>query len=85
MTGQHKEMLEQVLQLFNIVPDYDLEVMRPGQTLISITTSILEGLSRILVNDKPDIMLVHGDTTTTLAATLAGYYHCAKVGHVEAY
>ncbi|HCR3322463.1 non-hydrolyzing UDP-N-acetylglucosamine 2-epimerase [Citrobacter freundii] len=84
VTGQHKEMLEQVLQLFNIVPDYDLEVMRPGQTLISITTSILEGLSRILVNDKPDIMLVHGDTTTTLAATLAGYYHQVKVGHVEA-
>lgn len=84
VTGQHKEMLDQVLQLFNIKPDYDLGIMRPGQTLISITTSILEGLNNILINDKPDIMLVHGDTTTTLAATLAGYYHQVKVGHVEA-
>ena len=84
VTGQHKEMLGQVLQLFNIVPDYDLGIMRPGQTLISITTSILDGLSNILVSDKPDVMLVHGDTTTTLAATLAGYYHQVKVGHVEA-
>ncbi|MCU6684206.1 UDP-N-acetylglucosamine 2-epimerase (non-hydrolyzing) [Leclercia sp. H6W5] len=84
VTGQHKEMLGQVLQLFNITPDYDLGIMKPGQTLISITTSILEGLNSVLLEEKPDIMLVHGDTTTTLAATLAGYYHQVKVGHVEA-
>lgn len=84
VTGQHKEMLDQVLELFNITPDYNLNIMRPGQTLISITTSILDGLNEILIKDKPDIMLVHGDTTTTMAATLAGYYHQVKVAHVEA-
>lgn len=84
VTGQHKEMLGQVLKLFDIKPDYDLGIMRPGQTLISITTSILEGLNTIISEVKPDVMLVHGDTTTTLAATLAGYYHQIKVGHVEA-
>lgn len=84
VTGQHREMLDQVLKLFSIVPDYDLNIMRPGQNLISITTSILTGVTSILKEYQPDLVLVHGDTTTTLATTLAAYYNQIKVGHVEA-
>ncbi|MBG0638687.1 UDP-N-acetylglucosamine 2-epimerase (non-hydrolyzing) [Enterobacter asburiae] len=84
VTGQHREMLDQVLKLFQIEPDYDLNVMKPGQTLVSLTSSILLKLNEIFATDKPDIILVHGDTTTTLAASLAAYYNQVKVGHVEA-
>lgn len=84
VTGQHREMLDQVLDLFQIEPDYDLNVMKPGQTLVSLTSMILVKLNEIFAKDKPDIILVHGDTTTTLAASLAAYYNQVKIGHVEA-
>ena len=84
VTGQHKEMLDQVMQVFDVKPDYNLRIMQPGQTLVSVATNILSRLSEVLIIEKPDIILVHGDTTTTLAATLAGYYHQIKVCHVEA-
>ncbi|MCS2161489.1 UDP-N-acetylglucosamine 2-epimerase (non-hydrolyzing) [Scandinavium sp. H11S7] len=84
VTAQHREMLDQVLQLFNIKPDYDLNIMKPGQDLTDITASILLGLRSVLQEFKPDYVLVHGDTATTLSATLASYYQQVKVGHVEA-
>lgn len=84
VTAQHREMLDQVLRLFDIVPHYDLNVMRPGQGLTEITATILTGLKPILEAFKPDLMLVHGDTTTTLAASLAAYYQQIPIGHVEA-
>lgn len=84
VTGQHKEMLEQVLKTFNVVPDYDLAIMKQNQTLFSITTSILEGIKNILEKEQPDIVLVHGDTSTTFATALAAFYLGIKVGHVEA-
>jgi UDP-N-acetylglucosamine 2-epimerase (non-hydrolysing) len=84
VTGQHREMLDQVLRLFNIRPDFDLDIMKRGQDLSEITTSILGGMRDVLADTKPDIMLVHGDTTTTLAATLAAFYQKVPVGHVEA-
>ena len=84
VTAQHRQMLDQVLDLFNITPDYDLNIMKPGQTLADVTTNILNGLSPILINDRPDIVLVHGDTATTFATSLAAYYQKIKVGHVEA-
>ena len=84
VSAQHREMLDQVLQLFDIRPDYDLNLMRPGQTLSDITSAVLSGLHPILEQEKPDLLLVHGDTTTTFAAALAAYYHQAPVGHVEA-
>ena len=84
VTAQHREMLDQVLQLFQIVPDYDLNLMKHGQTLTSITAGVLEGLETILQQEKPDLVLVHGDTTTTFAATLAAFYQQIPVGHVEA-
>ena len=84
ITGQHREMLDQVLNLFDISPDHDLNIMRPGQDLAHITQAVLIGLGEILDNIKPDRLLVHGDTTTTLAASLAAYYHRIPVGHVEA-
>lgn len=84
VTGQHREMLDQVLRLFSITPDYDLDIMRPGQGLTSITSLIMNGLNSIFEDYKPDYVLVHGDTTTTMAATLASYYNRIKVGHVEA-
>ena len=77
-------MLDQVLELFQIIPDYDLNIMKPGQTLADVTTNILNGLSPILINDRPDVVLVHGDTATTFATSLAAYYQKIKVGHVEA-
>lgn len=84
VTAQHREMLDQVLELFGIKPEFDLNIMKPGQTLTDITVSILSGLKPILENYKPDVVLVHGDTATTLAASLAAYYQQIKVGHVEA-
>lgn len=84
VTGQHREMLDQVLDLFALVPDYDLAVMRPGQDLTDVTAAILQGMRDILSEVKPDIVLVHGDTATTFAVTLAAYYQQIPVGHVEA-
>lgn len=84
VTGQHREMLDQVLDLFSIKPDFDLDVMAPGQDLFDITAKILLGLKDVFKTFNPDIVLVHGDTTTTLATTLASYYGGIKVGHVEA-
>ena len=84
VTAQHREMLDQVLDLFNICPDYDLNLMKPGQGLTEITASVLTGLKPVLEEFKPDLVLVHGDTTTTLSASLAAYYQQIPVGHVEA-
>ncbi|MDC3307425.1 UDP-N-acetylglucosamine 2-epimerase (non-hydrolyzing) [bacterium] len=84
VTAQHREMLDQVLDLFAIEPAYDLDLMRPGQDLTSITTRVLEGMKAVLEDAAPDIVLVHGDTTTTMAASLAAYYAQIPVGHVEA-
>ncbi|WP_111741832.1 non-hydrolyzing UDP-N-acetylglucosamine 2-epimerase [Leminorella richardii] len=84
VTAQHREMLDQVLKLFDIKPDYDLDIMRPGQGLTEITCRILEGLKPVLESFKPDVVLVHGDTTTTLATSLAAFYQRIPVGHVEA-
>jgi len=84
VTAQHREMLDQVLGLFGIEPEYDLDLMRPGQDLSAITGSVLEGLRGILEEAAPDYVLVHGDTTTTMAASLAAYYAQIPVGHVEA-
>ena len=84
VTGQHREMLDQVLKLFNIVPDYDLAIMKAGQDLYDVTTSILLNIKPVLRDFKPDVVLVHGDTSTTFAAALACYYEKTAVGHVEA-
>lgn len=84
VSGQHREMLDQVLNLFEIVPDFDLNVMKPGQGLTEITALVLAGLKNILEDLVPDLVLVHGDTTTTLSASLAAYYQRIPVGHVEA-
>jgi UDP-N-acetylglucosamine 2-epimerase (non-hydrolysing) len=84
VTAQHREMLDQVLKLFDIVPEHDLNIMKPGQDLFDITSNILLGLKGVLQQEQPDLMLVHGDTTTTLAASLAAYYARVPVGHVEA-
>ena len=84
VTAQHREMLDQVLELFEIKPDFDLNIMKAGQTLNDVTTSILVGLKPVLEDFKPDVVLVHGDTATTFAASLAAYYQQIKVGHVEA-
>lgn len=84
VTAQHREMLDQVLHQFGIVPDYDLNLMKAGQTLTTITTGVLEGLSAVLAEAKPDLVLVHGDTTTSMAAALAAFYQQIPVGHVEA-
>lgn len=84
VTAQHREMLDQVLKLFNISPDFDLNIMSEGQTLFDITSRALLGLDKVLTEAKPDVVLVHGDTTTTFAGALAAYYHQIEVGHVEA-
>ncbi|MDF2674256.1 MAG: hypothetical protein K0R09_2524 [Clostridiales bacterium] len=84
VTAQHREMLDQVLEVFNITPDYDLNVMKDRQSLSGITTRVLQGLEEVLVNVKPDMILVHGDTTTTFAGSLAAYYNKIQIGHVEA-
>lgn len=84
VTAQHREMLDQVLELFEITPDYDLNLMKPGQDLTDVTCGILQGLKPVLSEFKPDHVLVHGDTATTLSTTLAAYYQQINVGHVEA-
>lgn len=84
VTAQHREMLDQVLALFRITPDYDLDLMKPGQGLFEITAGVLTGLKDVLSEAAPDLVLVHGDTTTTMAASLAAFYHRIPVGHVEA-
>jgi len=84
VTGQHRQMLDQVLELFEVTPDYDLNLMKPNQTLEWITSQILQGVSGVISELKPDLILVHGDTTTSFAAALAGFYQQIPVGHVEA-
>jgi len=84
VTAQHREMLDQVLQIFNITPDYDLNIMRPGQDLYDVTSNILLGMKDVLTEYKPDVVLVHGDTTTTIATALSTFYQKIPVGHVEA-
>lgn len=83
-TGQHREMLDQVLRVFDIVPDYDLNIFKPGQTLIDIAVNSLRGLEDILLKEKPDVLLVQGDTSTVFSGSLAAFYLGIKVGHVEA-
>lgn len=84
VTAQHREMLDQVLETFNIKPDYDLNIMKQGQTLADVTTRALQGLEKVIKECKPDIVLVHGDTTTTFAGALAAFYNQVAIGHVEA-
>ncbi len=84
VTAQHREMLDQVLEIFHITPDYDLNIMKQKQTLAQITTRVLEGLDEVMKKTQPDIVLVHGDTSTTFAASLAAYYNQIALGHVEA-
>src|SRR5699024_8465735 len=84
VTAQHREMLDQVLDVFDITPDYDLNIMKAGQTLARITTRALEGLDEVMKEAKPDLVLVHGDTSTTFVGSLAAFYNQIPVGHVEA-
>ena len=84
VTAQHRQMLDQVLHAFQIEPDYDLDIMKQGQTLSDITTRVLQGLEEVIKEVKPDIVLVHGDTTTTFAGALAAFYNQVSIGHVEA-
>ena len=84
VTGQHREMLQQVLDVFQVVPDYDLDIMKAGQTLFDVTTAVLNRLKPIMEDERPDVVLVHGDTTTTFAAAVASFYLQIPVGHVEA-
>lgn len=84
VTAQHRQMLDQVLDLFDITPDFDLNIMKSKQTLTGITNRVLEGLEEVFAEEKPDMVLVHGDTTTTFAGALAAFYNQIKVGHVEA-
>lgn len=84
VTAQHREMLDQVLETFNIVPDYDLNIMKAGQTLSEVTGRVINGLESVIKEVKPDMILVHGDTTTTFAGSLAAFYNEVDIGHVEA-
>ncbi len=84
VTGQHRQMLDQVLKAFNVVPQYDLSIMKEKQTLFDITVNVLEGIKPVLEKECPDVVLVHGDTSTTFATALACYYLQIPVGHVEA-
>jgi len=84
VTAQHRQMLDQVLELFNIKPDYDLDIMKERQSLVGITARVLEGLDAVMKKEQPNIVLVHGDTSTTFAGSLAAFYNNAMVGHVEA-
>ncbi len=84
VTGQHRQMLDQVLDIFDIVPDYDLNIMQPGQDLYDVTARVLVGMREVLARTKPDLVLVHGDTTTSTAVALAAFYQQIPVGHVEA-
>lgn len=84
VTAQHRGMLDQVLEAFKIKPDYDLDLMKQGQTLTHITAEVLKGIEQVIIKEKPDLVLVHGDTTTAMAAALAAFYQMVRVGHVEA-
>ncbi len=84
VTAQHRQMLDQVLEMFNIKPDYDLDIMKERQSLVGITTRVLEGLDEVIKKENPDVVLVHGDTSTTFAGALASFYNQTKIGHVEA-
>lgn len=84
VTAQHREMLDQVLELFEITPDYDLDIMKPGQDLYDVTSNVLLGMKTVLTDFKPDIVFVHGDTSTTFAAALAAFYQQIRVAHIEA-
>lgn len=84
VTGQHREMLDQVLRIFDIHPDYDLNIMKQGQDLYDVTTHVLTGMRDVLKESRPDLVLVHGDTTTSTAAALAAFYQQIPVGHIEA-
>ena len=84
VTAQHRQMLDQVLDIFNIMPDHDLNIMKDRQTLTDVTTRALHGLDGVMKEIQPDIVLVHGDTTTTFVASLAAFYNQMAVGHVEA-
>ena len=84
VTAQHRQMLDQVLELFDIKPDYDHNIMKPGQDLYDITCNVLLGIKQVLEKEKPDLVLVHGDTTTTMAGALAAYYSKVRIGHIEA-
>jgi UDP-N-acetylglucosamine 2-epimerase (non-hydrolysing) len=84
VTGQHRQMLDQALTTFGILPDRDLDIMSPGQSLAQITACVMEKLDRVLTDDQPDVVLVQGDTTTALCGALAAYYHRVRIGHVEA-
>ena len=84
VTAQHRQMLDQVLEIFGITPDHDLDIMKTRQTLVGITTRVLEGLDEVIREEKPDLVLVHGDTSTSFVAALAAFYNQVKVGHVEA-
>ena len=84
VTGQHRQMLDQVLEAFNVTPDYDLSIMKSGQTLFDITTNILTNIKGVLEEVKPDVELVHGDTSTTFVTALACFYLQIPIGHVEA-
>ena len=84
VTGQHRQMLDSVLKLFDIVPDYDLDIMKPGQDLYDITSRVILGMRDVLRESQPDIVFVHGDTTTSMAAAMAAFYGQIPVAHVEA-
>lgn len=84
VSAQHREMLDQVMAVFHIKPDYDLNIMKQNQTLSDITTRVITALDAIITKVQPDIILVHGDTTTTFAASISAFYHKIKIGHVEA-
>jgi len=84
VTAQHREMLDQVLDLFEITPDYDLDIMKPGQDLFDVTSNVLLGIKKVLQSERPDIVLVHGDTATSMATAMAAFYLQIPVGHVEA-
>ena len=84
VTGQHRQMLDQVLEVFDVKPDYDLTIMKPQQTLFDVTTSILDRIKGVLEWENPNVVLVHGDTSTTFATALACFYLQIPVGHVEA-
>lgn len=84
VTGQHREMLDQVLRIFDIRPDYDLNIMKQGQDLYDVTARVLTGMRDVLEDTKPDVVLVHGDTTTSMVAALAAFYRQVPVGHIEA-
>ena len=84
VTAQHREMLDQVLEIFKITPDYDLDIMKQGQTLADVTARVITGLDGVIKEAEPDMILVHGDTSTTFAASVAAFYNEVDIGHVEA-